>query len=99
MKRAPDGSMPATRSCTSVCLSIVDPAFGRLAKDQQAAFTKQLAGLLDQEQVAHDIDGYRDAPPGLRIWTGATVEADDIRRLLPWLDWAYGELSEQARPE
>lgn len=84
---------PATRSTTSVCLSIVDPAFQQLEKDQQAAFTKKLAGLLDQEGVAHDIDGYRDAPPGLRIWAGATVQAEDLAALLPWLDWAYRAVS------
>lgn len=83
--------VPATRSCTSVCLNIVDTAFSQLPHAEQAAFTKKLAGLLDKEGVAYDINGYRDAPPGLRIWAGATVEAEDIRRLLPWLEWAYRE--------
>lgn len=85
--------VPATRSATSVCLKIVDAAFTSLPADQQAAFTKRLAALLDKEQVAHDIDAYRDAPPGLRIWTGATVEAEDIQRLLPWVEWAYHEIA------
>jgi len=83
--------VPATRSTTSVCLKIVDPAFTRLPEEEQAAFAKKLAGMLDKESVAYDIGAYRDAPPGLRIWAGATVEAQDIERLLPWLDWAYTE--------
>ncbi|BBL70008.1 phosphoserine transaminase [Methylogaea oryzae] len=82
---------PESRSTTSVCLSVVDPAFQKLSPEEQAAFTKKLAALLDKEGVAYDIGGYRDAPPGLRIWAGATVEADDLRALLPWLDWAYAE--------
>lgn len=82
---------PATRSTTSVCLKIVDPAFTSLPAEEQAAFAKKLAGMLEKENVAYDIAAYRDAPPGLRIWAGATVEAGDIRRLLPWLDWAYTE--------
>ena len=80
---------PATRSNTSVCLSIVDPAVTRLSVDQQWAFAKQIAALLDKEGVAHDIAAYRDAPPGLRIWTGSTVERSDVEALLPWLDWAF----------
>ncbi|TAN50222.1 MAG: phosphoserine transaminase [Methylococcaceae bacterium] len=84
--------VPETRSCTSVCLNIVDAAFSQLPHEQQADFTKKLAALLDKENVAYDINGYRDAPPGLRIWAGATVEAEDVRRLLPWLDWAYHEI-------
>lgn len=83
--------VPETRSTTSVCLKIVDPAFTRLPADEQAAFAKKLASLVDKENVAYDIGAYRDAPPGLRIWAGATVEAEDIERLLPWLDWAYTE--------
>jgi phosphoserine aminotransferase len=69
------------RSCTSVCLRIVDPA----------VTAKKLVALLEAEQVAFDIDAYRHAPPGLRIWAGATVETDDLRALFPWLDWAYAE--------
>ena len=80
---------PATRSNTSVCLSIVDPEIAALDKDAQAAFAKGIASLLDKEGVAFDIGAYRDAPPGLRIWTGATVETADIEALGPWLDWAF----------
>lgn len=81
----------ATRSNTSVCLKVVDPWFASLDADAQAAVPKKLAALLDAEGVAFDIGGYRDAPPGLRIWTGATVEAEDLKALTPWLDWAYAE--------
>ena len=80
---------PATRSNTSVCLKIVDPGIAGLPVDAQAAFAKAIAGRLDSEGVAHDIGGYRDAPPGLRIWTGATIEASDLEALTPWLDWAF----------
>ena len=82
---------PATRSNTSVCLSIVDPDVAALDLDGQAAFAKALVGLLDKEGVAYDIGHYRDAPPGLRIWCGATVETSDLEALLPWLDWAFGQ--------
>jgi len=73
---------PATRSCTSICLTLTgaDPALGR-----------RIAARLEQEQVAYDIAAHRDAPPGLRIWGGATVETSDIEALLPWLDWAHAE--------
>jgi phosphoserine aminotransferase len=80
---------PATRSNTSVCLSIVDPDVAALDLDGQAAFAKALVGLLDKEGVAYDIGHYRDAPPGLRIWCGATVETKDLEALMPWLDWAF----------
>ena len=79
------------RSNTSVCLKVVDPAVTRLSGDEQAAFAKTLAGLLEKEDVAYDIAFYRDAPPGLRIWCGATVERRDIEALTPWLDWAFSE--------
>jgi phosphoserine aminotransferase len=79
------------RSNTSVCLKVVDPAVTRLSGDDQAAFAKTLAGLLEKEGVAYDIAYYRDAPPGLRIWCGATVESSDIEALTPWLDWAFAE--------
>lgn len=78
-----------TRSNTSVCLKIVDPAVLALSQDGQAAFAKGLAQRLEQEAVAYDIGSYRDAPPGLRIWCGATIEAADIKALTPWLDWAF----------
>jgi phosphoserine aminotransferase len=79
------------RSNTSVCLKVVDPVVTRLSGDEQAAFAKTLAGLLEKEDVAYDIAFYRDAPPGLRIWCGATVEQHDIEALTPWLDWAFAE--------
>ncbi|RST85071.1 phosphoserine transaminase [Aquibium carbonis] len=80
---------PATRSNTSVCLSIVDPDIAALDEDAQAVFAKNLAALLEKEGAAYDIGAYRDAPPGLRIWAGATVETHDLEALLPWLDWAF----------
>lgn len=79
------------RSNTSVCLKVVDPAITSLPSDQQAAFAKQLATLLEKEKVAYDIGAYRDAPPGLRIWCGATVEKADVEKLTAWLDWAFAE--------
>ncbi len=85
---------PATRSSTSVCLRIVDPWFEALGDTQQAV-PKRIEALLDAEGVAHDINGYRDAPPGLRLWAGATVEADDLAALLPWLDWAYATAKQE----
>ena len=80
---------PAIRSNTSVCLKVVDPAVTALAADAQAAFVKSLAAVLEKEGVAYDIDAYRDAPPGLRIWCGATAEACDVEALTEWLDWAF----------
>jgi phosphoserine aminotransferase len=80
---------PALRSNTSVCLKVVDAAVGRLAADAQAAFVKGIAAALEREGVAYDIDAYRDAPPGLRVWCGSTVEASDVAALTQWLDWAY----------
>jgi phosphoserine aminotransferase len=79
----------ATRSCTSICLKIVAPWFIALDAEGQAAAAKKLASLLEKEGVALDAANYRDAPPGLRIWGGATVETADIVALLPWLDWAF----------
>ena len=78
-----------TRSCTSICLKIVDSWFTELSPEEQAKCAKKLAKLLEKQQVAYDIASYRAAPPGLRIWGGATVETADIEALLPWLDWAY----------
>jgi phosphoserine aminotransferase len=80
------------RSCTSICLKIVDPWFEALDADARAAAVKKMCSALEKEGVAYDIAGYRDAPPGLRIWGGATVERSDIEALLPWLDWAFAEV-------
>jgi phosphoserine aminotransferase len=77
------------RSNTSVCLRFADPAVAGLDDSGQQAFVKGLTGLLEAEKVAYDIASYRDAPPGLRIWCGATVEASDLAALTPWLDWAF----------
>lgn len=82
---------PATRSNTSVCLTIVDDAVTKLDADAQAAFAKGIVSRLDKEGVAFDIGAYRDAPAGLRIWTGATVETADLEALMPWLEWAFQE--------
>ncbi|MFN9336901.1 MAG: phosphoserine transaminase [Alphaproteobacteria bacterium] len=82
----------ATRSCTSICLTITAPWFKALAVDAQAAAAKKVASLLEKEGVALDAGAYRDAPPGLRIWGGATVETNDIKALLPWLDWALASV-------
>lgn len=80
---------PETRSCTSICLKIVDSWFTSLSVEEQAKFAKKLAKILEKQEVAYDIAPYRAAPPGLRIWGGATVETADIEALLPWLDWAF----------
>ncbi len=81
--------VPETRSTTSVCLNVVDPWFEALADDAKTPFIKAMTKLLDQEEVAYDIAGYRDAPAGLRIWCGATVSGTDLTELLPWLEWAF----------
>ena len=81
--------VPTTRSNTSVCLKVVDPQVAALSADAQAAFAKGLSGLLEKEKVAFDIGAYRDAPPGLRIWCGATVETSDVVALTQWLDYAF----------
>jgi phosphoserine aminotransferase len=84
-------SEPSIRSNTSVCLKVVDPAVLKLPADAQAKFIKGIAAALEKEGVAYDIDAYRDAPSGLRIWCGATIERADVEALTLWLDWAYGE--------
>ncbi|HTW35023.1 MAG TPA: phosphoserine transaminase [Rhizomicrobium sp.] len=80
------------RSNTSVCLKIVDPWFTKLPAEARADAAKKLASLLEKEGVALDVGAYRSAPPGLRIWCGATVEASDLEALTPWLDWAWGQI-------
>lgn len=82
----------ATRSNTSVCLSIVDPKVSQLPDGEQSTIAKGIAKLLEAEGVALDIGGYRAAPPGLRVWCGATVETGDIEALTPWLDWAFASV-------
>jgi phosphoserine aminotransferase len=82
---------PTTRSNTSVCLKLVDPAVARLPEDQQRAFIKRMEALLEAEHAAHDVAGHRDAPPHLRIWCGPTVETADVEALTPWLEWAFLE--------
>jgi phosphoserine aminotransferase len=82
-------SDPAVRSSTSVCLKIVDPWFESLDAELQASVPKKLDALLEAEGAAFDINGYRDAPPGIRIWAGSTVETSDLEKLFPWLDWAF----------
>jgi phosphoserine aminotransferase len=79
------------RSCTSVCLVIKDPAVTALDADAKAAFSKKMVAMLETEKVAYDIDAYREAPPGLRIWHGATGETADLEALFGWLDWAFAE--------
>ncbi|RDV03291.1 phosphoserine transaminase [Undibacter mobilis] len=89
---------PETRSNTSVCLVVADPAVTKLTLDEQAAFAKNLTSILEKEGVAYDIAFYRDAPPGLRIWCGATIETKDVEALTPWLDWAF-EQAKAALPK
>ncbi len=84
---------PSERSSTSMCLKIVADWFLALDEEAQTSITKRMATLLDEEDVAYDINGYRKAPPGLRIWGGATVEATDVATLLPWLEWAYAQVA------
>ena len=79
------------RSPTSICLRIVGPAVQKLPAERQAALIQGLVGRLAKEAVAFDIASYRDAPAGLRIWGGATVDAADLEALLPWLDWGFVE--------
>lgn len=86
---------PAVRSSTSVCLKIVAPWFTALGSEAQAAVAKRIAALLEEEGAAYDIDAYRDAPPGLRIWAGGTVERSDLEALFPWLDWAFAAVRQE----
>ncbi len=82
---------PAARSTTSVCLVFSDPAITALSADEQAAFAKAVVAKIEGEKAGVDLGAYRDAPPGLRIWGGATVETSDLEALFPWIEWAYGE--------
>ncbi len=86
-----------TRSCTSMCLKFSDPSLTAWPEKETQSFVKSMTALLEEEGVAYDIGSYRDAPPGLRIWGGATVETADIDALLPWLDWAFAACRENAQ--
>ncbi|MBW4604604.1 MAG: phosphoserine transaminase [Calothrix sp. FI2-JRJ7] len=88
---------PEIRSCTSICLKISDEWFTGLTPEQQAECAKKLAKLLEKQNVAFDIAAYRSAPPGLRIWGGATVETSDIEALLPWLDWGFATVKNEMK--
>jgi phosphoserine aminotransferase len=91
---------PDTRSCTSVCLKLTAPWIAALPPEGQWSVAKRIAALLESEGVAYDIAAHRDSPPGLRIWTGATIETSDVAALLPWLDWAYAiAAAEQAQAQ
>lgn len=89
---------PDQASNTGVCLKFVDPRILALSNHDQAEFARKFAALLEKEQVALDAGSYRSAPPGLRIWCGATIEAADLRALTPWLDWAFAQLSADLSP-
>ena len=83
---------PMTRSSTSICLKFIAPWYLELSPEEQASKAKLLVKLLQNESVAFDINSYRDAPPGIRIWGGATVDSENIALLLPWIEWAYNEI-------
>ena len=85
---------PEIRSSTSICLKIVDPWFTALPAEEQTKASKQVASVLEAEGVAYDIASYRDAPAGLRLWGGATVQRQDLESLFPWLEWAYERVKE-----
>lgn len=87
--------VPATRSNTSICLMIVDPQVTSWPSEQQAELTRTIVSILDTEKVAFDIGSYKDAPAGLRLWTGSTVETADLEALMPWLDWAFAQAKAQ----
>ena len=85
---------PACRSSTSICFSLVEPWFQAYSKEARLAHVKKITGLLEKKGAAYDITSYAEAPPGLRIWGGGTVESSDLEALTPWLDWAYAEARE-----
>ncbi len=81
-----------TRSPTSICLKVTDPAVAQMSREERSLFIQRLVKLLEEEGAAYDIGGYRDAPPGLRLWGGATVESSNLEKLTPWLDWGFQEI-------
>ena len=85
----------ATRSNTSVCMKVTDPAVASLTSDAQIDFIKKMVGLIEKEGAGYDFAGHRDAPAGLRIWCGATIEASDVALLTQWIDWAFAETRAQ----
>lgn len=87
---------PAIRSCTSICLRVVHPEVTARSPQEQALFVRRIVDLLEKEGIAYDIASYRDAPPGLRLWGGATVEGEDMEAVLSWLDWAFGQVVTRA---
>jgi phosphoserine aminotransferase len=87
---------PATISCTSPQLKIVEPWFTALSPDTRFQTVRTMTAQLEKEHAAYDIASHRASPPGIRIWTGATVEAGDVEALTPWLDWAWGEQRQAA---
>jgi len=89
---------PSIRSNTSVCLKFTDPAITSLNADAQAEFSKKLVALVEKEAAGYDFAYYRDAPAGLRIWCGATVDASDLDALTPWLDWAFAVTASEFQP-
>jgi phosphoserine aminotransferase len=88
---------PKTRSCTSICLKIVDPWFTSLDGESRATVAKRVTGLIEEEGAAFDISSYRDAPAGIRLWGGATVEPSDMAAVLPWLDWAFDTVKSERK--
>jgi phosphoserine aminotransferase len=88
-------STPAIRSNTSVCMKVTDPAVAALSSDAQIDFIKKMVGLIEKEGAGYDFAGHRDAPAGLRIWCGATIEASDVALLTQWIDWAFAQTKAQ----
>jgi phosphoserine aminotransferase len=86
---------PAIRSNTSVCMKVTDPVIASLTSDAQIDFIKKMVGLVEKESAGYDFAGHRDAPAGLRIWCGATIETSDVALLTQWIDWAFAETKAQ----
>ncbi|HVH77793.1 MAG TPA: phosphoserine aminotransferase, partial [Stellaceae bacterium] len=88
---------PMTRSCTSPCLMITDPWFASLPTETRFSTSRRMLARLDREGIGYDLATHRASPPGIRIWTGATVEKSDVEALLPWLDWAWEQERDAAK--